>query len=341
MYLSPPLDDFEELPEAPKDLYDRIADPVNLIQAHLKARKGKKHYKCVRVFEAQTDYGFDFCHILQKEEYEIGSYTSSVLKDRNKERTLLKLQYADRVIQTAIMQKLEPLFLREFHPNSCSSIKKRGIDKAFNLTKEFVKTHTHALKLDVKKYFDSIDHEILKSKLLTIPEIANSPRTIELLWHIIDSTNFASLEHLEYGKSVPIGSYLSQYFANFYLTSLDWDIAFRGFSFVRYMDDYVIFGNPRELCDLKYYLRDSGLPELGLSMKENYQVFNLPKEGLDFVGYRFFRNYQKIRKSTAKYARKRINSRNAASYYGLALRSRSWGFIRAYLPSKFHTSKAA
>lgn len=333
------------------DIYDCIANIENVKIAHKFARKRKSKYKCVKKVDQNPKILENLAQALKNETYKIGPYKVENLKDRKKERTLLKLEYPDRIVQWAIMLHLELPFMRAFHPFSCASIKERGIDRAFNYTKSLVDMpeYSHILKIDIEKFFQSIDHEILKTRLLEIPEIRNSQRTQNLIFHIIDSTNGIKGSGLETHKGVPIGSYVSQYFANLYLTPLDNFLESQDFKFVRYMDDVIIFGKPKELCELKYFLRDSFVPSLKLNLKHNYQVYNIDAEGIDFVGYRFYRNYQKIRKSTAYRARKNLNSKNAPSYYGIAKRSKSrgliekyfdFGFVKKFLePAKFHYSE--
>ena len=319
------------------DIYDCIANIENVKLAHKFARKRKSKYRCVQKVDKHPEILENLAQALKSETYEIGPYKVENLKDRKKERTLLKLEYPDRIVQWAVMLHLELPFMRAFHPYSCASIKERGIDRAFRLTKALIgmPEYTHVLKIDIEKFFQSIDHNILKTRLLEIPEIQNSQRTQNLIFRIIDSTNGIEGSGLSPNKGVPIGSYMSQYLANLYLTPLDDFLSMLGLKFVRYMDDSIIFGKPKELCSLKYYLRDYFVPSLGLKLKHNYQVYNISKEGLDFVGYRFYRNYQRIRKSTALQMKRSLNAQNTPSYYGICKRSKSQGIIEKYFEFKY------
>ena len=109
--------------------------------------------------------------------------------------------------------------------------------------------------------------------------------------------------YLRPGRGIPVGSYLSQYLANYYLTFFDhWLKEDLHCNFViRYMDDIVIFSNSKEQLwnwfeKIRVYLKD----ELDLDIKSNYQVFPTDIRGVDFVGYRHFRGYKLLRKSTLK-----------------------------------------
>ena len=118
---------------------------------------------------------------------------------------------------------------------------------------------------------------------------------LELLDEIIDS--------VEGNKGVPIGNYLSQYFANFYLSYFDhWLKEEKKCKYVfRYMDDIVILdGDKNFLHNLKKEIDDYLKVNLDLKVKENWQIFPTNVRGIDFVGYRTFRHCKLLRKSTYK-----------------------------------------
>ena len=144
---------------------------------------------------------------------------------------------------------------------------------------------------------------------------------LEILYEIIDSVN--GINGI-YGKGVPIGNYLSQYFANLYLTGFDhWckeELKCR--YYYRYADDIVILGESKAhlsnvLVAIKLYLKHV----LKLGVKGNYQIFPVESRGIDFVGYAFRHDYIRVRKGIKNSCRKRIrHSNNLAgilpSYFG-------------------------
>ena len=152
--------------------------------------------------------------------------------------------------------------------------------------------------MDVKKYFDSIPHDILKRKL---SEIIHDRAFLNILYEIVDATGT--------DRGIPIGFYTSQWFANWYLTELDHYIkeVLGVAHYIRYMDDMVIFGgNKRELHEIQRKIEAYLNDRLGLQMKENWQVYlfdYVKKDGshvgrdLDFMGFRFFRDRTILRKS--------------------------------------------
>ena len=121
------------------------------------------------------------------------------------------------------------------------------------------------------------------------------------------------IDSVEGNKGVPIGNYLSQYFANFYLTYFDhWLKEEKKCKYVfRYMDDIVILSSDKDFLhilkrEIDIYLKEN----LDLKIKENWQVFPIDKRGIDFVGYRTFRRYKLLRKSTYKRMKEKCRKMN-------------------------------
>jgi RNA-directed DNA polymerase len=122
---------------------------------------------------------------------------------------------------------------------------------------------------------------------------------------------------------VPIGNYLSQYFANFYLTGFDhWLKETKKVKYYfRYCDDLVILSNNKEaLHDLREEIEQYLMNNLRLTIKSNYQVFPVAIRGIDFVGYKHFHSHTLLRKSIKKRFVKMVTRRpsyhSMASYYG-------------------------
>lgn len=284
-------------------IYGKIWDMDNLKEAHKNARKDKTYYKEVKMVDSDPEHYLGIIQeILRNKTYKVSPYKKSKLNDKGKERELMKLPYfPDRIIQWAIMLQIEPIFLKTFCAHTCASIPGRGIHRAIHFVDEYMKDREgcrYCLKMDISKFYPSINHGILK-KLLR--RKFKDEDLLGLLDIIIDSYPSE--------KGVPIGSYTSQYFANFYLTYFDhWLKEEKAVEYVvRYMDDIVIFHNSKEWLhrlrkDIEEYLSN----ELRLKLKRNYQVFQVEKRGVDFVGYRFFFGYKLLRKKTAKRFKRRM-----------------------------------
>jgi hypothetical protein len=270
----------------------------NLINAHRNARKDKSYYREVQMVDSNMEkYLTNIQHMLINKTYSIKDtdYTFSVINDKGKKRELAKLPYyPHRIIQWAIMLQIEPIFNKVFTNFTCASIPNRGIKLAHTLTKSYLtdtENTKYCLKFDVHHFYPSVNHQILKNLLR---KKFKDKDLLQLLDMIINS-------HSPVG--IPIGSYLSQYFANFYLSYFDYWLKenLHAKYVVRYMDDVIILDNSKEklsyfLSEIISYLKNN----LDLTLKGNYQIFPVNSRGIDFVGYRFFHNYILLRKSTCK-----------------------------------------
>lgn len=278
--------------------------------------------------------------MLQNETYTVSPYRTEVIKEP-KERLLLKLPYyPDRIVQWAIMLQLREMFDRLFSGFSCACVKGKGIHYAKKLVQKYLegKDNRYCLKLDIKKFYDNIDHEVLMSLL---GNKIKDEKLLRLLSVIICS--------IPGGKGLPLGSYLSQYFANLYLTELDnylkHDLKIK--HVVRYMDDIVILSDSREqLHDWFRQIEQFCDEKLELKIKENWQVFPIKERGIDFVGYRIFPNYVLLRKSICKRYKKKMveiqkngltlkRKRTVASYNGWLSHCNSFRLKQKYHPTKF------
>lgn len=297
------------------NLYKQICSIENLHLADSIARKGKLHQYGVQQHDKNREANIALLHdMLVNKTYRTSTYTTFKVYEP-KEREVYRLPYfPDRITHHAIMNVLEPVFTALFTNDTYSCIKGKGIHAAARNLKEALKDvrgTEYCLKLDIKKFYPNVDHDILKALL------RRKFKDKDLLWlldGIIDSA-----------EGIPIGNYLSQYFANFYLTYFDHWLKEekRVKYYFRYADDIIILSGDKQylhqiLSDIRQYLQI----ELNLSVKENYQVFPVAARSIDFVGYRFYHTHTLLRKSIKKnFARslkKKNNPASKASYVGWA-----------------------
>lgn len=328
------------------NLYEQICSMDNLQKAHQNARKGKGWYEEVKAVDADTEgYLKRLQEMLVNHTYKTSAYEKFIKRENNKEREIFKLPYfPDRICQWAILQVIEPYLLRHFIKNTYSAIPNRGIHAALHDVKEAMQKDVpncqYCLKLDVRKYYPSINHDILKAKFRRMFKDA------ELLWlldEIIDSICTAKIEDMrdiwlldediDSETGIPIGNYLSQYCGNFYLSSFDhWlkEVKRVKYEF-RYMDDIVIFGSSKEeLHTLRKEIAEYFRSELKLTMKGNWQVFPSYVRGVDFVGYRMFLNYTLLRKSSCiKFKRKMVQIRKKTES-GQLMNYSEWCSVNSY-----------
>lgn len=275
-----------------KNLFKKIVDLDNILLAHSKARVGKTHRAEVKLIDKNPEY---YCKCIQKMlidgTYRTSEYTTFVLYEP-KERIIFKLPYyPDRVIHHAIMNILEPLWINQMIPQTYSCIKGRGIHKAVQDIKRDMKDVNgtkYCLKFDIKKFYPSIDHDVLKN----IIRIKIADRALlKLLDHIIDSSD-----------GVPIGNYLSQFFANLYLAYFDrWVKEVKHVKYYyRYADDIVILHFDKDFLHQLYKDINNYIQDLKLEIKPNHQIFPITSRGLDFVGYVIYHSHIRIRKDIKK-----------------------------------------
>lgn len=269
-----------------------------MLKAHNNARRGKTFYS--EVIEVDNDlehHLYQLQHWLINKTYKTSEYTIFNKVCGEKEREIYKLPYyPDRIVHWAIIQIVEPIFLNRLNGCTHSAIPKRGIHSAFRQLDSYLTSDVegtkYCLKLDVKKFYPSIRHDLLKKMYRTMF------KDKDLLWlldEIIDSGGD--------GVGIPIGNYLSQYSGNLFLSKFDrWLKEEKRVNYYsRYMDDLVILGDDKDTLrmlfkEIEHYLAD----ELQLSVKDDWQIFPSRVRGIDFVGYRHFGGYVLLRKSIAK-----------------------------------------
>ena len=280
------------------NLYEKICSMENLKRAYKESRKGKTHKPLVKkVDENPEKYLLEIQKMLLGRTYKTSQYRSFILKERGKNREVVDLPYyPDRIVQWALMLQISPIFMRLFISDTYAAVVGKGSHKCLYKLHKFMRDKEgtkYCLKLDVKKYFNNIDKEILKQMLRRYIKCEG---TLWLLDEIIDS----------YPQGIPIGNYTSQYFGNFYLSEFDhWIKEQKHIKYyLRYMDDLIILHNSKEfLHNLKNEI-DEYLEGLHLKLKNNWQVFPSIVRGVDYVGYRSFDKFTLLRKATKKRMKK-------------------------------------
>jgi retron-type reverse transcriptase len=294
------------------NIYEKITSLSNLQEADRKGQKGKANQYGVILHNKNAEGNLLVLQdLLISKSYKTSAYDIFTIHEP-KERIVYRLPYfPDRITHHAIMNVIEPIFVSTFTADTYSCIKTRGIHALMNSLKNDLKDTegtTYCLKFDIKKFYPSIDHDVMKALL------RRKFKDKDLLW-LLD-------EIVDSAPGLPIGNYLSQYLANFYLSYFDHWIKEekRVKYYYRYADDIVILNHDKSvlhelLNDIRTYLAD-----LKLEVKENHQVFPVAARGIDYVGYVFFHTHVRIRKSIKQnFARKLAvnpNHTSKASYLG-------------------------
>ncbi len=289
-----------------KDLFNSIISAENLFLAWDKFKNGKRNKKDVMAFEWNLeDNIFRLHRDLKNKSYKHGAYHSFKIRDP-KPRNIHKAQVRDRILHHAVFQILNPIFEPDFISASFSCREGYGTHKGVQYLQNILRKATQngrvscfALKCDIKKFFDTIDHDIL---LAILKRKIKDDDTIWLLKQIISSfSSNHSLLGIE--KGVPIGNLTSQLFANIYMNEFDQFVKakLRVGYYLRYTDDFLI------ISEDKIYL-EKLLPEIisflgeELSVKIHKEKTTIQKinQGVDFLGYVVFNKYKLIRTKTKR-----------------------------------------
>ena len=263
------------------NLYNLIAEPENLRLAFLKAARGKRAKPEVLAYTANLDGNLRLLREqLLSRCLDVGHYHFFTVYDP-KERIICAASFPERVLHHAVMNICEPVLERYAIYDSYACRAGKGMHAAILRAQAFARRFSWYLKLDIRKYFDSISQETLISLL---KRRFKDKDVLQLIRTILKTYS------TEPGRGLPIGNLISQHLANFYLGHLDHRVKetlhIRGY--VRYMDDFVLFGDDK--ATLKTHLaavRDFLEAELGLDLKANVQL-NRCGRGLPFLGYRVF-----------------------------------------------------
>jgi hypothetical protein len=232
---------------------------------------------------------------------------------------------------------LQDSWTKSVYPLSCGSIPGRGLHTGARAMKRWLsndrKGTRYCYKIDIRKYYPSIDLDILYNMLSRHMDDADA---LWLLRTVVYS----------HAPGLPIGNFTSQWFANLYLSHFDWwvrqtlGVAY----YVRYIDDIVLLhGSKKELHVMRRRIEDMLSNEYHLTIKRNWQVFKVDGRGVDFLGFRFFHGYTTIRKTTAYRIARKIrkigrkpypgpsDASSAMSYMGITTHCDSFNFMRRYI----------
>lgn len=297
-------------------MYQQIYALENLYKASKKAMKGKKSTPSVAKFWLNEDKEIaKIYQQLKEQRYPFGHYTEFEIRDKGVLRRISAAPFRDRVVHHAIMNIIELPFEKSFIYDSYANRKGKGVSSALYRAKKYAKRYKYYLKLDIRKYFPSIDHTILKSLLRKKIECV---KTLNLLDNLIDSSNrqfdayfYYSGDTLftpyERSKGIPLGNLTSQFFGNLYLNRLDHYIKeVLRLGYIRYVDDFVLFfddDSKKEeyLAKIRAYLASFRLKLHPLKIR-----YGLCKEGFEMLGHKVYSTHLRLSSSSIKRSKARL-----------------------------------
>jgi retron-type reverse transcriptase len=285
------------------ELYRNITGFQNLYTSFQKTFKGKKNNPEACDFHLDLEKNlFKLREELSTHRYKPGKYRYFKIKDP-KARIISVAPFRDKVVHHALVNIIEPLFEAVFTANSFACRIGKGTHKAVRLAQNYIRVNKFYLKMDIEKYFETMDHR----KLVEIfSGVVKDKQVLRLLKTILRTSEQSSGIQ---GKGIPIGNLTSQFLANVYLNILDHyalnTLAVQ--NYIRYMDDFVIFANDKD--KLKAYrdeLEQFAAGELLLKVKDRATVIQKRENGLGFLGYRVFPNLVRVKNKNIPRLKRKI-----------------------------------
>lgn len=292
------------MPKTIRNQFQKYLTYEKLMEAHIKSRKGKGYRKEIILFNLkQEEYIMWLLEKLQTKTYKHGGYSTFYVTEP-KLRKIEKSRYIDRIVHRWVVDNfLEPNFVPQFITNSYACLKDRGMHRAAIYVQDKMKhckriwKEYYILKMDVAKYFDNINKnillEILKRKI----------KDKDLIW-LINEILYAQKRE----KGLEIGNYTSQMFANIYLNEVDQYIKhkLKVRYYCRYLDDSVLMVRTKKeakgiLEKIKFFLEEN----LQLELNKKTQIFK-NKQGVNFCGYKINEYRMKIRDKGKRKLKKKV-----------------------------------
>ena len=299
-----------------KNLFPKIVSFENLLKAFKKAAKGKRERDYVLSFtDKLEDNLLELQRDLIENSYKPGDYKSFQIYFP-KPRKISAAPFRDRIVHHALINVVGNLLERGFINDTYANRKGKGTHRAIFRFQEYLRKFKYVLKCDIKKYFPTIDHKILKSLLRT--KIADN-KTLWLINTILNNSNNQEFvcdyfpdddlfSPSERRKGLPIGNLTSQYFSNFYLSPLDHFIKEKLFckGYVRYVDDFALFSDSK--IELQKWLLQiiKFLEQFRLRLNEKHTQLFPSHLGYAFLGQVVFRSHRRLRSENVKSFRKRL-----------------------------------
>jgi len=300
--------------------YPQIYAFSNLYNAFRKARRGKRSRPEVAAFEYNLEVELlSLRDELASRTYRPGPYRSFVVRE-SKRRLVSAAPFRDRIVHHALVNAIEPIFERRFISDSYANRVARGTHRALDRCQGFARRYPYVLQCDVRQFFPSIDHAILRARLAPhlpdegimwlIDRILESgvgvlAEEYDMVWFPGDDLT-ASLRP----RGLPIGNLTSQFWANVYLDDLDQFVKrrLRCPAYLRYVDDFLLFAYDKStLWEWREAVIER-LARLRLTLhQERAQVYPVT-EGIPFLGFRVFPDHRRLKSARGHAFRRRLKT---------------------------------
>jgi hypothetical protein len=298
------------------NLWEQVTDFENLFHASRQAQRGKRFRPNVLEFNYHLEQNLvALQQALQSQTYEPGNYRSFRIFEP-KPRLISAAPYRDRVVHHALCNVIVPIFERTFIADSYANRLGFGTHRAMERFTQFARSHRYILQCDIKKYFPSIDHVILKTIL---SRKLKCTKTIMLIETIIDRSNEQDpvldyfpgdtlLTPSERRHGLPIGNLTSQFFANCYLNGFDHFVKeqLKATAYLRYVDDFVLFSDDYSFLAHARQAIEDYLTTLRLKIHPIKSQLYETGMGANFVGFRVLSDRIRVRNDNLRRSRRRL-----------------------------------
>jgi retron-type reverse transcriptase len=289
------------------NLQERLCDWGNIRQAYQNASRGKRGRGATAAFEMLlADNLLELQNELSGQTYQPGGYTSFYIHEPKK-RLISAAPFRDRVVHHALCNVTVPYFENLFIQDSYANQRGKGTHRALDRCTQFARRFKYVLPCDVKQFFPSIDHAVLRetlekmlpdeSVMWLVDKILTSGRGV--LSEEYDMVYFPNddLFAEQRPRGLPIGNLTSQWWANCYLNPFDQfvkrDLGCRGY--LRYVDDYLLFSDSkRELMKWREKILKR-LERFRLTLHEESAYPKPVTEGIPFLGFQIFPDHRRLK----------------------------------------------
>lgn len=296
------------------NVFEKIISLENLFLAWEEFQCGKRKKADVLKFEFDLeDNLFRFHEELKTKNYRHSDYTAFTVCDP-KPRRIHKACVRDRVLHHAIFRVIYPIFDKGFIFDAYSCRNEKGPHRAVTRLEKFLKKESRnnhrnifALKCDIRKFFDSVDQDIL---LIIIRRKIKDTDAMWLIENIVRS----------FEKGLPLGNVTSQLFANIYLNELDQFVKhkFHQKFYLRYCDDFIVLGeNAETLKELIMPIREFLGNKLRLALHPEKVIIRKYRQGIDFLGYVVLPHHRVLRTKTKRRTFRRLDEKRFEFQAGL------------------------
>lgn len=323
-------------------MYEELCSWDNLLLAYRRAAKGKRGHGNVAAFEYRLEDNLSLlAHELSTKTYRPGQYTSFHIHEP-KRRLISAAPFRDRIVHHALCNLVEPTFERSFVTDSFANRVGKGTHRALNRVQALARGHQYVLQCDLRQFFPSIDHAILRATLATkikdddvmalVDAILRSGAGVlseeyDMVYFPGDDL-FAALRP----RGLPIGNLTSQFWANCYLNSFDHFVKreLRCPGYVRYVDDFVLFADDKRV--LWHWLDRIELRLATLRLTIHPGAHPRPvSEGIPFLGFIVFPEHRRLKRRKGIHYQRKLRGMIDAYHAGEISRDKIHASVRGWI----------